>query len=42
MNSFWAGNDIDEESGLPAISHAIANLMMLLCAEELFDDRYKD
>jgi hypothetical protein len=41
MNSFWEGNDIDEESGLPALSHAIVDLIMILCTEGKYDDRYK-
>jgi len=28
--AFWQGQDLDEESGLPHIAHAVANLMMLM------------
>ena len=41
MNSYWSGNDLDEESGLPHLSHSIVNLMMMLCTDEKFDDRFK-
>jgi len=37
--AFWQGQDLDEESGLPHIAHAIANLMMLLEMGREWDDR---
>ena len=42
---FWEGEDIDPESGLHHLAHAICNLMMLyeytrICEEK--DDRYKN
>lgn len=37
--SFWQGEDIDKESGLPHVAHAIANLMMLLEMGHEWDNR---
>ena len=37
--AFWQGQDLDEESGLPHIAHAIANLMMLMEMGCEWDDR---
>jgi len=37
--AFWQGQDLDKESGLPHIAHAIANLMMLMETGSEWDDR---
>lgn len=37
--AFWQGQDLDEESGLPHIAHAIASLMMLLEMGSEWDNR---
>jgi len=37
--AFWQGQDLDEESGLPHIAHAIANLMMLMEMGSEWDNR---
>ena len=37
--AFWQGQDLDKESGLPHIAHAIANLMMLLEMGSEWDNR---
>jgi len=43
LNAFWSGEDIDPESGLPHIDHAITQLMILkmqtIEGPEM-DDRY--
>lgn len=42
LNSFWSGQGIDDESNLPHLAHAAANILMLLhewFASEQYDDR---
>ena len=42
LNAYWRGQDLDEESALPHIAHAITDLMILLEIERLhpeLDDR---
>ena len=38
LNAFWQGDDIDEDSGLPHLAHAAANMLMLL----EYDHRHYD
>ena len=38
---FALGKTIDEESGLPTLAHAIANLMMLMNMPEDWNDLYE-
>ncbi len=39
LMGFWQGQDLDKESGLPHVAHAIANLMMLLEMGSEWDNR---
>lgn len=42
LSAYWRGQDLDEESALPHIAHAITDLMILLEVERLhpeMDDR---
>lgn len=44
LNAFWAGEDLDPESGLPHLSHAMANISFMLEYTRIFpqgDDRIK-
>ena len=44
MLAFWGGDDIDEESGMPHLWHAITNLAFLVSYQALSvgrDDRWK-
>lgn len=40
MNAYWMGEDIDEDSGLPHLALAGAELCMLMASDEKYDDRY--
>jgi len=47
LQAFWLNENIDEESGLPHLAHAICNLMMLYVYSSVsryieFDDRLKE
>ena len=45
MMRFWAGEDIDPESGLPHVAHAAWHMLALLTFQRehpSFDDRYKE
>jgi len=42
--AFWRGDDIDPESGIPHLAHAVCNIMMLLEYSKLrpeYDDRLR-
>jgi hypothetical protein len=45
LNAFWSGEDLDPESGLPHLSHAITQLIILMVhgsdSHVNMDDRYK-
>jgi len=44
MLGWWGSERLDDESGLPHLAHAIANLMMLIECEAVrhgLDDRYR-
>ena len=41
LNAFWGGEDIDEDSGLPHLALAGAEICMLIAMDEKCDDRYK-
>lgn len=45
LNAFWSGEDHDPESGMPHLSHAITQLMILMVhimdGHTDMDDRYK-
>lgn len=40
LNAYWKGEDIDEDSGLPHLALAGAELCMLMASDETNDDRY--
>lgn len=44
MIKFWSGEDIDPETGLPHLAHAMTNMVFLIEYMEKhkqYDDRYK-
>lgn len=43
LNSFWAGEDIDPESGMSHLAHATTQMMILMIHHQnnkIMDDRY--